>query len=179
MMNRPLLISIICFALVLIIGLVLFFPKYQDFRFVKLQLNTKEKEILDKQEYFSEIDRISEKLKEYPGELAKIDSALPFNPSLPFLFDFFQKISSQNGLILKNISGGYASSSSSSSSSSPSIKEIKISLSLSGSYPAFKNFLTSLEKSARLIEVESISFSFFPETGSAVSFNVIVKTHSY
>jgi len=36
---------------------------------------------------------------------------------------------------------------------------MKIQLSLSGFYESFKNFLKKIEKSARLIEVEKISFS--------------------
>ncbi|MBU4204588.1 hypothetical protein KKH26_00165, partial [Patescibacteria group bacterium] len=42
------------------------------------------------------------------------------------------------------------------------IKETNVSLNLFGSYNAFKSFLTSIEKSARLMEGGNISFSVTP-----------------
>lgn len=192
-MNRPLLISIISLAITLAIGLVLTLPKYQEMRYAQKKVQAKETEIQNKQGYFSKINEASEKLKKYPKELAKIDFALPANVSLPFLYDFFQKISSQNGLVLENISGGPASviqpkiSSGSEINiqseigfqSEKAVQEIKVNLSLAGSYSAFKNFLSSIEKSARMIEVESMSFSFPKEEGESLSFSLTVKTHSY
>ncbi len=171
-MNRQLLISIICFGLTLIIGLVLCLPKYQEMRYTQNKVDGKKIEIQSKQDYFSKINEVSEKLKEYPEELAKIDIALPVKVSLPFLYDFFQRISSQNGLVLENISGGP-------SKSERAVQEIKINLSLSGSYSAFENFLSLIEKSARMIEVENMSFSFPIKQGESLSFSLVVKTYSY
>ena len=171
-MNRQLLISIICLVVTLIIGLVLCLPKYQEMRYAQNKVQAKKTEIQNKQDDFSKVGEASEKLKKYPKELAKIDSALPNEISLPFLYDFFQRISSQNGLVLENISGGP-------SKSEKAVQEIKINLSLSGSYAAFKNFLSSIEKSARIIEVENMSFSFLSEEGESLLFNLAVRTHSY
>ncbi len=196
-MSRFLLITIINFIFSFFIGLVLVFPLYQDFKAVQLQIENKEREFQLKQEYFSEIEKISKKLKTYPEELIKIDYALPNELFLPFLYDFFQGISSQNGLILQSITSSYNPSTSNINSDNSdkigesqesktekswsNIKEVKINISLSGSYTAFKNFLYSLEKSARLIEVENISFSFITEQeqDSVILFNVSLKTHIY
>lgn len=196
-MSRFLLITIINFIFSFFIGLVLVFPLYQDFKAVQLQIENKEREFQLKQEYFSEIEKISEKLKTYSEELIKIDYALPNELFLPFLYDFFQGISSQNGLILQSITSSYNPSTLNINSDNfdkigefqefktekswSNIKEVKINISLSGSYTAFKNFLYSLEKSARLIEVENISFSFITEQeqDSVILFNVFLKTHIY
>jgi len=40
----------------------------------------------------------------------------------------------------------------------PEIKEIKTSFSVSGSFTAFKNFIFALERSARMVKIENISF---------------------
>ena len=59
------------------------------------------------------------------------------------------------------------------------IKEINMSLSLSGTYSAFKDFLRALEGSSRMIEVENISFSASEKISEPISFSVRIKTHSY
>ena len=191
-MEKKLLITIILFGLSFIIGLVFCFPKFQEMRVAQKELESKETELEQKKAYFEEIDILSEKLKQYPDELAIIDFALPDDFSLPFLFDFFEKIVSRNGLFLTNISqssGSQQNSRSSRSSANPEIsekaesgntlKENRTGLSLSGSYSAFKNFLYSMEKSARLIEVENASFSLPQDKTSAFNFNITAKTNSY
>ena len=191
-MEKKLLIAIILFGLSFVIGLVFCFPKFQEMRVAQKQLESKEIELEQKKAYFEEIDILSEKLKQYPDELAIIDFSLPDDFSLPFLFDFFEKIISRNGLFLTNISQSQDSQSSfrsSRSSAKPEIseetepgnklKESRTSLSLSGSYFAFKNFLYSMEKSARLIEVENASFALPEDKISTLNFNITVKTNSY
>ncbi len=191
-MEKKLLIAIILFGLSFVIGLVFCFPKFQEMRVAQKQLESKKIELEQKKAYFEEIDILSEKLKQYPDELAIIDFSLPDDFSLPFLFDFFEKIVSRNGLFLTNISQSQGSQSSSRSSRSSAeteiseetesynnLKESRTSLSLSGSYSAFKNFLYSVEKSARLIEVENTSFSLPQDKTSTLNFDITVNTNSY
>ena len=191
-MEKKLLIAIILFGLSFVIGLVFCFPKFQEMRVAQKQLESKEIELEQKKAYFEEIDILSEKLKQYPDELAIIDFSLPDDFSLPFLFDFFEKIVSRNGLFLTNISQSSGSQSSSRSSRSSAeteifeetesdnnLKESRTILSLSGSYSAFKNFLYSVEKSARLIEVKNTSFSLPQDKTSTLNFNITVNTNSY
>jgi Tfp pilus assembly protein PilO len=191
-MEKKLLITVILFGLSFVIGLVFCFPKFQEMRVAQKELESKETELEQRKAYFEEIDILSEKLKQYPDELAVIDFALPDDFSLPFLFDFFEKIVSRNGLFLTNISQSQGSQSSPRSSRSSEkteisdktesgnkLKESRTSISLSGSYSAFKNFLYSMEKSARLIEVESASFSLPQDKTSTLNFNITVKTNSY
>jgi len=186
-MNKPIAIAI-CLYLTLVLGVGLLWPKYQDWKDFQKKIEEKRIELQYKEEYFSELNKASDTLKEYSQALLKIDSSLPADPDLPSLFDFLQKASSQNGLILKGISpisttffedyyppptlptfGGALSS---------KIQETHLSLSLVGSYFAFKNFLLTLEKSARLIEVESIDFSS-PKKGEIFTFNLKIKVYSY
>lgn len=169
-----LLITIICFLISLVLGIGLIWPEYQDFKNIQKSIDQKKLEIQYKEKYFSELQKISEELKNYNESLSKIDSALPVSPGFPNLFEFLQKSSSQNGLILKNITIG---------SSTPlekfsDIKETNLVLSVSGSYSAFKNFLETLRKTARLIEIESIEFSS-PAEKEIFSFNLNIKVYSY
>lgn len=173
-MSRPTIITI-NLLIVLVIGVFLIWPKYQDLRTLRLEIREKGAELQYKEKHFSNLKEISEELKKYQEELSKIDSILSSDPSLPSLFDFLQKASSQNGLILKNL----GSFSITTSKENPAIKEIRLDFTLSGSYFSFKNFLLTLEKSARLIEVESISFSSLGEKETSPSFNLKIKVHSY
>ncbi|MEA3295750.1 MAG: type 4a pilus biogenesis protein PilO [Patescibacteria group bacterium] len=172
--SKQLLISVICLFFCLVIGVFFAFPKYKDLKIIEAQVEQKQNELEYRQEYLVKVQEISEELKKYSEELEKIDFALDSDISLPFLFDFFQKISSQNGLVLKNIN-----SSASFSENKNEVQEININLSLFGSYSAFKSFLLNIEKSVRLIEVDEFSFSFDAKQDDALSFNLKVKTYSY
>jgi len=178
--SRPLAIIIgLCLTLLLVAGFSL--PKYQNLKLLQLKVKEKEVELQTERKYFSEIDEAKEKLKKFEQELSKINSALPPDPYLPSLGNFLQIAASQNGLVLKKIT---------SSSTNPlkeefikkgfssEIKETGVNLTVAGDYPAFKNFLYNLEKTARLIEIESISFSG-SEKEAPIDFNLKIKVYSY
>jgi len=174
MMNK---LYITATALVLVVILIIFllWPKYQGLRELSLIIQKKETELQSKRDYFAQLRKISQRLIEYKESLSRVDSALPEEPSLPSLFDYFQKTSSQTGLLLEDIVFGGVKDREKGSK----IKEIYISLILSGSYSDFKNFLFAIEKSAKLIEVEKIMFSTPKESGEPFSFGVNIKTYSY
>lgn len=171
-MNRPITIAV-CIWLSLILGVGFLWPKYQDLRNSQKKIEEKKAELQYKEEYFSELNKTSDALKEYSEILQKIDSSLPADPNLPSLFDFLQKVSSQNGLVLKRINPV-----STTPFEDSKIQETHLNLSLSGSYSAFKNFLSTLQKSARLIEIESITFSS-PEKEETFNFDLKIKVYSY
>ena len=178
-------ISIILFGLSFVLGVVFLWPQYQEINNLLLRIENTELNIRYQEEYYKELLVLDEKLGEYQEDITKIDSALPPDILPTTFLKFLQKITSENGLILTGVS---------SFSSKPvpgkiDIKEGEASLSLAGSYSALKNFLVTLEKSARLIEVDSISFGASPsqfgpeETEGEVSetfgFQLRIKIHSY
>ncbi|MBZ9578322.1 hypothetical protein KJA14_00520 [Patescibacteria group bacterium] len=178
---------IICFFLILLIGLFLIWPKYQNLGALKLEIEGKEIELQYLEEYFQRLDQLSQELKKYEAQLSKIDFALPSDSSLTLLslINFLQKASSQNGLVFKEL-GSFSiilpkppaeASGLQESQLSSKIKEIYLGFEVAGSYSALKNFLNTLEKSAKLIEVEEVSFSF--EEEEIFSFIFKIKTHSY
>jgi len=164
-------------SLLLSFLLIFFFvwPKFQELSSLKEKISVKRSELQSQEKYFQELEKTSEELKKYETSLSNIDSALPQNPLLPELLNFLQKASSQSGLSLKSIS-----SPSTASGEAEKIKETRISLVLVGSYSDFKNFLSVLEKSARLIEVENLSFFIkeIKEKGP-IDFNLATKVYSY
>lgn len=184
-MNRPIIIIVIL-LIVLVLGIILIWPKYQSLDFLRTNIEEKEVELQYKEEYFSQLQDISEKLKDYEENFSKISNALPLDSSIPSLFNFLQKTSSGAGLILEDITlqgiidnVAIKELENESEVSTKGIKEIRVNLSLSGSYSAFKDFLQVLESSARLIEVKNISFSSPLESREPFSFGVNIITHSY
>lgn len=130
----------------------LLWPKWQSFSLLKNERILKEKELESLNKYIQTLKTNQEKLKDYEVPLSKIDLALPSDPSFPELFNFIQNTCSLKGILLEDIG-------SIQKTEKDGIKEWKIELTFGGNYPAFKEILYSLENSARLIEVEKISFS--------------------
>ncbi len=169
-MNR-LNIIIICFLSTIVLGAFLLYPKYQNFVVFEKQIKAKENELQSKQEYLSNLSENSEQLKKYQEKLLVIDAALPSTLSLPSLFDLLQKIASQNGLIVKDMNSSYVTN-------PEGIQEVRVDLKVVGLYSSFKSFISVLEKSARMIEIESFSFST-PQEGEIFDFILTMKTYSY
>jgi len=172
-MNRPIIIAI-CIVIVIALGVLLIWPKYQILKASLVNVEKKAAELNYLNDYFADIKKISEDFKKYEAEFLKVESALPSDPFLPSLLKFIQTKASENGLILK----GFSSASVSSFAKDGDIKEQYLSIELSGFYPAFKNFLAVLEKSERLIEIEQISFSASKEK-EPIIFNLGIKVYSY
>lgn len=160
-------------------GATLLMPKFQELQDSNKMIEARKNEIEYRQEYFLKLTETSVKLKEYEMELSKIDTSLPDEPSIPSLFDFLQKTTSQSGMVLNDL-GSFAVSP---SSQHPGLKEINLRIDVSGPYSSFKTFLSVLEKTARLIDVSGISFSVSAEdqekSGNVIDFSLSLKTHSY
>lgn len=191
--DRPITIAIVLFIVVLLI-FFLVVPKYQQFKVLQQKIGEKQAAYDAKFAYYSEVANVYEQLMAKKDVVDKIDSAIPSNVSYGPLVYFFQKKGLENGMILKGLFLTKASS----VSPEANIKEITFSLDLLGGYTALKSFLSSLEKSARLFEVTSISFgsSTQAQTTSALlgtqsktpapaqvlqtyPFKLEVKTYSY
>ena len=172
---------IIGLILLVALGIAVVFPKYQNLNLLQLKVKEKEAALQSEKEYFSNLSEIAEKLKQYEESLSKISSALAAEPGLPALFNFLQTTASQNGLVLKRIAPtlpSFLKEELVKEGWSPEIRETGINLIVAGSYSSFKNFLSTLEKTARMIELESISFSTSEEAGP-IDFNLRIKAYSY
>lgn len=156
------------FAAALVGGFTLVLPKYQDFVYTQSVLAQKEEELNSKTAYYSKIQEIWGELEKYQDVLAKIDSAVPNDFSIPVLFNYLQTTAGDTGLIMENLTfEGVAGN---------KVKEISIRLQLAGDYSSFKNFLSAIENSARFFKVGSINFSF--SKGKFI-FNLGISTYNY
>ena len=174
----------ITFLILIGAGILIYFlvlPKYQEFKSLQLSVGLKQAEFNAKYAYYAEVNKVFDGLSKRKDSLEKIDKALPQNVSLAPLVYYIQKKGSESGLIIKNL---FFTKASVSSKTNP-IREIVFSINVIGSYPALKNILSSLENSASLFNVNSISFNSLVSSKTTVqsqqsySFTLEVSTHSY
>ena len=164
---------LIAAALALLIIFTLVFPKYRNLDYFKKEILIREAELQSQEEHLQDLSGTLKEIEEKKESIAKIESALPEDPSLPDLLNFFQKAASQSGLILEEVSPETIRS-----SEEGGIKDTLVDLVLKGTYFDFKNFLSLVEKSARLIEVNNTSFEA-SESGDLLTFELSIKVHSY
>jgi len=164
----------ICLVIVIVVAVLVLWPKFQELKTIQENVKITKAELQIKQDYVLKLDDLRVKLEENQDEIAKIKTTLPNSPSIPSLLNYLQKTSSESGLILTEISPFSVSE----AKDFANLKEATLSIKVSGSYSSFKSFLSSLEKSARLIEIENISFSS-SGTEEPPTFNLNLKTFSY
>lgn len=198
-MNRSPTIIAAIFFLSLIFGIFLTWPKYKEYKSKEAEVYQKEAEFRNMKDYYAQIASLSGELGKYSAEMEKIDTALPSKFSLFSFFNYLQKITSENGLILT----GYNYSSSASKSGAKQtdegqkaipgemagetgaettenkIEELTFDMNLSGPYSSFLNLLSTLERSSKLIEIEKISFSALDDPEKPWTFNLGIKVSTY
>lgn len=173
-MNKKIIIPI-CLIIVFILGMQVISPLYNAYKLKLTEAEVKSIELEDTRSYYNQVASVSAGLEKYSQEIDKINLALPEGLFSPALFDFFQKKTAETGLILKEP----GSLSSAVSKINSNIQEHRMSFSVSGSYPAIKKFLSVLEESSRLMEVQSVSFSGPDKNSSSFSVDLSVKFYSY
>lgn len=174
------LISIIIFILVIIGFFYLGIPKYEKITSLNQQIEEVKINIQNKKDYFSKLNNANENLEKYNLFINKIDTALPNDPLILDLLKFLETKSSQNGLIFKDFKIEKISF----LKERNAIQELSINISLSGSYSAFKNFLSELQYSERLIKISSFSLSLGKQEDKQkplenYDFVLTIKTYSY
>ena len=87
-MTRQIPVSIFCFLISLGILFLGILPLSNQLRNLNLEIEKKNLEIRYREDYFSNLRDIAEKLEKHQESLAKINSALPEIFSLPKFFDY-------------------------------------------------------------------------------------------
>lgn len=157
----------IIIAITLLITFVFVFsfvlPKKAVLSDLQKKIQEKNRQLKAREDYFKELKGVSKNLENYQSQLAKIKLALPAGSQPLVFYDFLQKAASRSGLILKTINHGQGSG------------IISLNLGVTGTIGGFRNFLSLLEKSVRMINVESFSFSSPEKEKDSVDFNLKIK----
>lgn len=147
------------FAIIIVtfgLGFFLVLPKYQELQSNNARVQEKKAEIAARTEYYNGLKAIIDDLNYYRESMDKIETALPDDLDAPALMNFVQAAAMQSGLALQDIN--YTESGKGAAlSSGLSLANYEISLKVSGSYENFKNFISIIEHSSRLISVVSLT----------------------
>ena len=172
-MNKTL-ITAVCLIASALVGYMAIWPKYQDLRIERTNEAVKSADLANRKAYFADLAEIDAKLQEYESQLSIIDKAIPEEISTPDFFDLIQREVSQSGLVLKDL----GTISSGPSSIYPNLVKNTLNISVSGPYNVFKNFISSLEKSARIIGIEKMSFSSPDRKDSPFTATLLINFYS-
>ena len=160
--NKP--IAIIILVIIDLVLIFLFiFPKYQESRDLQMSLAEKNLAYEIQSGYYEKVSTVLKGVDSRQDILKKVDSALPSDPSFAPIVYFLQTESDKNGLTVKSITFSQVASetgqTTSQANSKQALKSITFMVNLSGKYQGLKNLLFSLERSARLFEVNAVSFA--------------------
>ena len=173
LINFTSLTTAVSFLIVIAAAVFVLWPGFQELKAVRADIERGGGELQSEREYLQMLDEIKVELEENKEEIAKVNTALPSDPSVPSLFSYLQRTASESGLILTEINPF--------SVSSPVIltdlKEITFSVKISGPYASAKNFISTVERSARMIEIESISLT--PSEEGSFGVDLRIKAFSY
>jgi len=198
-MSKNILESFVLLALAVAFGMILAWPKYQEFQAQSSLVLGKRTDLETRQEYFKNLAESSSELNNYGPNLAKIESALPDDPKVSTLLDFLESSSMQAGLILKVVDYSFSADNQSTvSGQTPTgqpiqknLKQFYVTFTLSGPYQSWKNFLSNIEKTSRMVEIESVQISGGDQTkiasvaipsselGGNLDYVVKLKANSY
>jgi Tfp pilus assembly protein PilO len=165
------------FAIVLVsaaLGFFSVFPKYGEWQDVEREISEKNAEIATNQEYYANLKSAAAQLEKYQESFKKINTALPEGSDAPALMDFIQITAAQSGLVLETVdynapasnltAKAAATGASPAAPAKRSLQNYGISADLSGSYADFKNFMSRIEHSSRLINAGNINITVPKDT---------------
>lgn len=163
-------LGLILFALTFFFSLT--WPQYQDWSQNQAEIQARKTELKLRSDYFQNLKDSQARLEQYPEETDKVKSALPGDPSFPSLLNLVQNLSSQDNLVIKKIGFGATIL----VTEKPLVEKKTLLLEVVGSYPDFKKLLAALEKSSRLVQVDSLAFSL-PEKGNTFLFSLTLSAN--
>jgi Tfp pilus assembly protein PilO len=150
-LDRPIAIALLSFAIILLL-FFLVVPEYGVVKNLEYNLANEQAQYNAEFGYYSDISATYTKIQQDPGDIKKVDDALPDAPQLGELLYYFQKTASSDGLIFKdNVL--------SQSSVNNGVRNLVFSMDVTGSYDSLKNFVNDMEQSDRIFEVMNVSFT--------------------
>ncbi len=157
-------------------------PKYQDVKALRTQEAEYDQALTKSRELQETRNKLIAKRNTFsPDDLRKLERLLPDNVDNIRLIIDIDTIAARYGLRIRNVavnapkSGREERSSAAVGESGDKVGSVELSFSLPARYEDFQRFLSDLERSVRVVDVNSISFSV--GEGDLMQFAVAVKTY--
>ena len=151
-MKKEILASFTILIISLIFAQVGLVPKYHQYKRLSSQWEKAQQNLEARQKYYAQLFTINGKLQQHQTAVSKVGAALPTAPDAPALYRFIQEKASENGLVLKGLGGLKISH-----PKGKAIGVIQFGGVVQGNYGALLSFLRSVENSARLINITSVT----------------------
>lgn len=154
-------------------------PEYEELKNLRERVATRGNFVQNRKDYLASLEESKEEIEAHRLDIEKMRNGLPEDPETSYLLELAQDAVYKEGIILKKIGG--VSTSIVKREGSRELKETAVSIEIRSSYENFLNLLNRFEKSARLIEIDNISFSVAEEEGissSLLDFEIALKTYS-
>lgn len=167
-MARLFIIIILIFAAA-VIGVFYLRPQWQQFQTLRKESENLRNIAIELDDLIQNRDALLKAINTVSRQdLQKIDQALPQGPRSAEFLVLLETLANRNNIVLRQVdfigasepqSGQPRPGGAITAPSTSTVKEFPISMNVSGSYEAFKSFLRDLERSLRIIDISSISFS--------------------
>lgn len=114
-------------------------------------------------------------------KLGQLAAMLPTNPENMKLILSLQSVASQYGMVLQNVKiedpTADPTGQKQGAQSNTELGTLTINFSVAGSYASFTNFIRTIERSLRMIEIQKVSFSASDPKSQNYQYSVAVKTY--
>ena len=184
-MNNPMLQAILIIILVVMFGWFIVLPKNSQVSEKKERLTTVEAQAKNLEEDLSTVNKLVSELESSGNEVKLVDEALPLSnrpTKIALLLEEFARSSGMQVAQINidnvddNLASGNKDELTKPYESSRSLTTTTVSVSVGGSIDQFKNFLTLLETSGRIIDVESFTVN---SSEDSIRYNLRVLTYAY
>src|SRR3990167_4494654 len=175
---KYIILPFILFFSALAIGFWVLWPLYGDIAAAILLREQNQDNLTQRKKLTENLERLISQYNERERDIASLNKAIPNGQNIPELLVNLEAIASENGLIFENVNFKPKDL------KAPGIKTLTMDINVKGSYPDFLNYLKALEKSLRIFDVTSVSFSgISPGQISArtdnLEFNLTINTYYY
>lgn len=175
---KYLILPFILFFTALAIGFWMLWPLYGDINAALLLKEQNQENLSSRKKLTENLERLISQYNERTGDIASLNKAVPSGQNTPELLINLEAIASESGLIFGSVN--FKPKDLKAKGIKTLIAEIKV----KGSYPNFQNYLKNIEKSLRIFDVVSVSFSGVGpgQIGAKtdnLEFNLVVNTYYY
>lgn len=183
--QNPLLQTILIVIVLVVFGWFVLGPKYTQTSQTREQLAAVEEQRANLEADQEELNRLISKLEQSEDEVKLLDEAVPLTARPTRIALLMETLAQNTGLTLTQMSIGqtdeFIASGNKEELKDPlkaprELATIEVSASTSGTVEQFRNFLTLLEQSGRIIDVSSLTVN---SSDQGPSYNIRLKTYAY
>lgn len=173
-------------SIILIIAAVLLFALFTNGRYAKVrelraEANTFDNALERSKELIALRDSLLAKYNAFPSEnIARLNTMLPNSIDTVRLIIDINTLASRYGMSLSGISIGVPDETNGDGALGPSGEEyghLSLSFNVAANYDRFRAFLTDLERSLRMIDVNALSFNAGTGAAGLTTYNVTFTTY--